>query len=153
MVKRVYVDTSVIGGYYDEEFSEDTAPVVEQVKNEKLILIISDLLEAELTGAPPSVRELLSQLPITQLERVQLDATTTALADTYISEKVVGKTSRADFQHIALATIHRADVLISWNFKHIVNLERIRGYNAVNIKHGHVQLDIRSPKEIITDED
>lgn len=54
------------------------------------------------------------------------------LADKYISEKVVGLTSLEDCRHIALATINRVDVLASWNFKHIVNLERIKGYNSVN---------------------
>ena len=62
---------------------------------------------------------------------------------------MVGKTSRVDFFHIALATIHQVDILVSWNFKHIVNVQRIRGYNAVNMKLGYPTIDIRSPKEII----
>jgi hypothetical protein len=65
----------------------------------------------------------------------------------YIEENVVGKTSRADCQHIAMATIYRADVLVSWNFKHIVNLERIRGYNSVNLRAGYQMTEIRTPKE------
>ena len=71
------------------------------------------------------------------------------LGDTYIAENVVGKTSREDCFHIALVTIHKADILVSWNFKHIVNVMRIRGYNAVNLKLGYSTIDIRSPKEII----
>jgi hypothetical protein len=66
---------------------------------------------------------------------------------TYITEKVVGKTSYADCLHIALATINRADFLVSWNFKHIVNIERIKGYNSINIKNCYKQLKIRSPRE------
>ena len=75
------------------------------------------------------------------------------LATEYIREKVVGQTSYADCLHIALATIHRADFLVSWNFKHIVNIERIRGYNAINIKNGYKQLEIRSPREFEKYED
>ena len=71
------------------------------------------------------------------------------LAENYINEKVVGETSFDDCVHIATATIHKVDYLISWNFKHIVNVFRIKGYNAVNLKNGYIQLDIRSPKEII----
>jgi hypothetical protein len=71
------------------------------------------------------------------------------LGDTYIAENVVGKTSREDCFHIALATIHKADILVSRNFKHIVNVMRIRCYNAVNLKLGYSNIDIRSPKEII----
>ena len=75
------------------------------------------------------------------------------LASEYITEKVVGKTSYADCLHIALATINRADYLISWNFKHIVNVDRIRGYNSINIKNGYKQLEIRSPRDFIKYED
>ena len=75
------------------------------------------------------------------------------LATEYISEKVVGQTSYSDCLHIALATIHRADFLVSWNFKHIVNIERIRGYNAINIKNGYKQLEIRSPRDFEKYED
>jgi hypothetical protein len=71
------------------------------------------------------------------------------LANEYISEKVVGQSSFADCLHIALATIHRADFLVSWNFKHIVNMQRINGYNAINIKNGYKQLEIHSPREFI----
>lgn len=71
------------------------------------------------------------------------------LADTYISEKVVGKTSLEDCRHIALATINKVDVLASWNFKHIVNLDRIKGYNSVNLRLGYQMIEIRSPKDLI----
>jgi hypothetical protein len=76
-----------------------------------------------------------------------------SLATEYISEKVVGQTSIADCLHIALATISRADFLFSWNFKHIVNVQRIRGYNSINIKNGYKQLEIRSPREFENYED
>ena len=71
------------------------------------------------------------------------------LADRYIEEKVVGATSRADCQHIAIATLNRVDVLVSWNFKHIVNLKRIKGYNSVNLRNNYPMLEIRSPLEIL----
>ena len=84
---------------------------------------------------------------------VELTQESFDLANQYIMEKVVGKTSNDNCVHIALATINRADVLISWNFKHIVNLERIHGYNSVNLKLGYPTLEIRSPKEMIDYED
>jgi len=71
------------------------------------------------------------------------------LADNYVSEKVVGKTSLEDCRHIALATIHKVDVLASWNFKHIVNLDKIKGYNSVNLRLGFSMIEIRSPKDLI----
>jgi hypothetical protein len=75
------------------------------------------------------------------------------LATQYIAEGVVGQTSLADCLHIALATINRADYLISWNFKHIVNVQRIRGYNSINIKNGYKELEIRSPRDFVIYED
>lgn len=86
-------------------------------------------------------------------EFIDLTAEAVDLATVYISEKVVGQTSFADCLHIALATINCADFLISWNFKHIVNIERIRGYNSINIRNGYKQLEIRSPREFEKYED
>ncbi len=99
------------------------------------------------------MRELVQHLKAEQTEFLEITDETVELATKYISEKVVGKTSYADCLHIALATINRADYLISWNFKHIVNVERIRGYNSINIKNGYKQLEIRSPRDFIKYED
>ncbi len=148
MKQRVYIDTSVVGGYFDEEFNIETINFFERVINGEVIILVSDLLEAELLGAPDFVKGLLSTIPEVFIERVNLSLEATILADKYIEAKVVGKTSKADCQHIAIATINRADVLVSWNFKHIVNLDRIRGYNGINYQNGHNMIEIRTPKEI-----
>jgi len=107
------------------------------------------MTESELEDAPEKVKKLIRELPQKIVEYVEITEDTLYLADKYIQENVVGKMSRDDCIHIALATINRADVLISWNFKHIVNLKRIRGYNAVNLKYGYPTIEIRSPKEMI----
>ena len=88
-----------------------------------------------------------------KFERIELTAEAILLADTYIKEKVVGKTSLEDCRHIVLATINKLDVLASWNFKHIVNLDRIKGYNSVNYRLGYHMIEIRSPKDLIHYED
>ena len=88
-----------------------------------------------------------------KFERIELTAEAILLADTYIKEKVVGKTSLEDCRHIVLATINKVDVLASWNFKHIVNLDRIKGYNSVNYRLGYPMIEIRSPKDLIHYED
>ena len=80
--------------------------------------------------------------------KIRLSPEAIELADKYIDAKVVGKTSRGDCQHIAIATLSKADVLVSWNFKHIVNLTRIRGYNGINYQNGLNMIEIRTPKEI-----
>ena len=152
-VPKIYLDTSVFGGYYDTDFEEDTQILFEKVKLGQFIIIYSTTTEDELLGAPERVQEILPNIAETLKRRVELTEEAVNLADTYLAENVVGKTSRSDCFHIAMATINEVDILVSWNFKHIVNVKRIRGYNAVNMKLGYKTIDIRSPKEIIYNED
>jgi predicted nucleic acid-binding protein len=146
---NLYIDTSVIGGYYDVEFEEETKILFDSILNNEFHVFYSSVTEDELINAPKKVRELLDLIPNENKTRIELTEEAVMLGDTYIAENVVGKTSREDCFHIALATINNADILVSWNFKHIVNVMRIRGYNAVNLKLGYSTIDIRSPKEII----
>lgn len=149
MKQRIYIDTSVVGGYFDEEFKEATTMLFDRLDNNEIIFVVSDLLDLELLNAPQHVRQLLHNYSSGKFQRVELTEEAIKLADTYISEKVVGKTSLEDCRHIALATIHKVDVLASWNFKHIVNLDRIKGYNSVNMRLGYSIIEIRSPKDLV----
>lgn len=153
MKQRIYIDTSVVGGYFDEEFKEATNRLFKRLENDEIVFVVSDLLDIELIGAPERVRNLLHQYSSTKFERVELTEDSVNLADTYIAEKVVGQTSLEDCRHIALATINKVDVLASWNFKHIVNLDKIKGYNSVNLKLGYQMIEIRSPQDLISYED
>jgi len=109
--------------------------------------------QEELENAPIQVRELVKHLKVEFTEFIDLSEELVDLATQYISTKVVRQTSFVDGLHIALATIYHADFLISWNFKHIVNIEKIKGYNSINIKNGYKQLEIRSPRDFMTYED
>jgi predicted nucleic acid-binding protein len=153
MKPRLYFDTSVFGGVYDEEFEEITTLLFEKVRLGQIICVYSDLSVTELKNAPEKVRKYFEKLPKENMEFVQVTEEAFKLAEMYLNEKVVGKTSANDCKHIATATLYKVDYLISWNFKHIVNVFRIRGYNAVNLRNGYIQLDIRSPKEIVNNED
>ncbi|TAE41582.1 MAG: PIN domain protein [Runella slithyformis] len=133
----------------DEEFKEATKRLFNRLDNNEIIFVVSDLLDLELLNAPQHVRQLLHNYSADKFQRVELTEEATKLAYTYISEKVVGKTSLEDCRHIALATIHKVDVLASWNFKHIVNLDRIKGYNSVNMRLGYSIIEIRSPKDLV----
>ena len=153
MILKYYLDTSVFGGYYDDEFQAFTKLLFEKIVDEKIRIIYSELTENELDNAPERVKSFIKKLPADLIDFVEITQESFDLANQYIVGKVVGKTSKDDCVHIALATINRADVLISWNFKHIVNLKRIHGYNSVNLKLGYPTLEIRSPKEMIDYED
>ena len=147
--QRIYFDTSVFGGYYDKEFEEFTKPLFERINNGEFTVLLSAVLQRELEPAPEKIVKLITELKSEYTEFLDEDEHAVDLAIEYITEKVVGQTSFADCLHIALATINRADLLVSWNFKHIVNIERIRGYNSVNIKNGYKQLEIRSPRDLM----
>jgi predicted nucleic acid-binding protein len=149
MIERIYIDTSVVGGIFDNEFDVFTKMFFDKAFRGEIRLIISELLEEELINAPEQVKDFFRTLPTNQLELIKLTKEAIELAELYINENVVGETSRADCRHIALATLNTADVLVSWNFQHIVNLKRIRGYNSVNLREGLHTLEIRSPKELM----
>jgi predicted nucleic acid-binding protein len=152
-VPKLYLDTSVFGGFYDIEFEEETQILFEKINLGQFKVVFSDTTEEELLGAPQNVQALIPSIKDEFKIRVELTEEAVNLADEYLAENVVGKTSRTDCFHIAMATINAVDILVSWNFKHIVNVKRIRGYNAVNLKLGYKVIDIRSPKEIIYNED
>jgi len=126
MKQRIYIDTSVVGGFFDEEFKEATTKLFERLDNNEIIFVVSDLLDLELINAPQQVREHLLKYSADKFQRLELTEEAINLADAYIDEKVVGRTSLEDCRHIAMATIYKVDVLASWNFKHIVNLDRIK---------------------------
>jgi hypothetical protein len=137
MKQRIYIDTSVVGGYFDSGFEEATVPLFERLERNEITFVVSELLDVELMNAPQKVSELLHQYSADKFGRVEM------------TDEVVGQTSLEDCRHIALATINKVDVLASWNFKHIVNLQRIKGYNSVNMKRGYSVIEIRSPKDLL----
>jgi len=149
MILRIYIDTSVVGGYFDDEFEEATKMLFVRLEKREVIFVVSDLLDIELIKAPNHVKELLLNYPADFFERVELTDEAVKLADSYVKEKVVGRTSIEDCRHIAMATLYEVDVLASWNFKHIVNLDRIKGYNSINLRQGYPMIEIRSPKDLV----
>lgn len=152
-MEKIYIDTSVFGGYFEPEFELWTKVLFDEISKGHYKVLFSRLTDIELENSPKKVRDLANSIPQNYIEWIDITTLSIQLADKYIEEKVVGQTSHSDCIHIALATLNYADVLISWNFKHIVNHLRIRGYNAVNFKYGHKILDIRSPREILEYED
>lgn len=149
---RIYIDTSVIGGCCDEEFSEWSLRLMQEFRNGQNIAVISDITLQELEIAPDPVRSQLLDLPSTCREYVILDEEALRLTRAYLQEGVITEKYLLDAQHIAMATLSRVDVMVSWNFKHIVNINRIRLYNSVNLKHGYNLIDIRSPREVLYEE-
>lgn len=149
---RVYIDTSVIGGCLDKEFAVDSRRIFELAKAGRLILLLSDVVVAELEPAPADVKNIVEGMRATQLQRVAITDDVIALRDAYIRAGVIGARWIDDATHVAAATAARADAIASWNFKHIVRLDRIKAYNQVNLAQGYGILTIVSPQGVTYDD-
>ena len=144
----VYVDTSVFGGVHDDEFAEASQRFFDRVRKGEYLVMISSITTGELTAAPEKVRQILESMPEGSLVEIPDSEEAKDLAEAYIAAGALGRASSDDAFHVATATVAGVDLVLSWNFRHIVNYERIRRFNGVNIAHGYRQIEIRSPLEV-----
>jgi predicted nucleic acid-binding protein len=150
--KRVYVDSSVVSGVFDSnDHPKRVKPFWDAVFGGKVRVVLSSVLIDEIECAPKHVRDFYESIPKSQIERVVSTDESETLAERYISEGIVGETNRDDCRHVALAAVASVDVLVSFNCTHIVKLNRIRQYNAINMLYGYSQIEIRTPDEVIYD--
>lgn len=145
---RVYADTSVYGGVFDDEFAEHSRMFFDQADAGRFCLVVSPQVQVELAVAPEQVRAFFERVSVFA-EVVDVSDEAGALQRAYLSAAVVTEKSAADALHVALATIGACPVIVSWNFKHIVHREKALAYNAVNALRGLPPLDIRSPREVV----
>lgn len=145
---RVYVDTSVLGGCFDPEFSEWSISLIQDFRLGRLKPVLSEIVATEIEPAPTQVRELHAELVRLPAEIVAVTVETVDLMQEYERRGVLAPRYRNDMLHIALATLARVDVLVSWNFRHIVRLDKIQAFNAVNRERGLGALNIYSPREV-----
>ena len=144
------MDTSVIGGCFDAEFSEWSLALFDEFIIGLKTAVFSGLTLEELNLAPIKVRDKILEIPEKSRITIPTSELAISLAETYIDEGALSEKSYNDALHIALATLSEASVLTSWNFKHIVNLDRIRLFNSINFRMGYKLIEIRTPREILT---
>ena len=145
---RIYCDSSVIGGYFDPEFETDSRHFIEAVKNGHIVMLVSEVVVQEILQAPESVQKLLASLPASSVERVPLSKEIIELRNAYIAAGILGAKWIDDATHVAAATVARADAIVSWNFAHIVRLDKMKSYNQINLINGYGILTIVSPQEV-----
>jgi hypothetical protein len=148
MIKRVYIDNSVIGGKHDLEFAESTEKLFREFRLGLYLPVISNITAREIQGAPPQILQVYDDL-IEIAEFIELNDEAARLSQSYLNEGKFSKRMLVDTLHIATASVHRVDIVVSWNFRDIVNLNKIIIYNAVNLKMGYHQIEIRNPREIL----
>jgi len=146
---RIYVDTSVIGGCFDDEFCVESKRLLTAVKKGQVVFVVSDVVVNEIEEAPKKVQNIFKTIPEQFIEVILGTKEVSDLRDAYIEAKIVTQKSKNDAAHVAYATVARVDAIVSWNFRHIVNLGKMKGYNQVNFSNGYGVLEIVSPKEVL----
>ena len=145
---RIYIDTSVIGGCRDAEFAPWSNGLIHEFRLGVFKPILSETLAAEVLLAPAAVRDIYTELLTFDHELLELTEEVARLADVYLERGILTQKYSDDCEHIALATVAEVDLLVSWNFKHIVHYDKIRLFNAVNVEKGYKPLQIYSPREV-----
>ncbi len=148
-VLRVYADTSVFGGCFDEEFETASRKLFDSINAGRFMLVVSEVTLFELSSAPEKVQNVLHNIDMTKIEVIETTDEIDNLRDAYLDAGILGESSFNDAYHVACASVSLMDMIVSWNFKHIVHFEKIRGFNAVNLLHGYKQISIFSPREVI----
>ena len=144
---RVYVDTSVFGGCFDPEFAEWSNALMDDFRSGQFALVLSDVIAGEVAMAPEPVQQVLSEL-LDLADSLPVTEEALELLRAYESHHILGRRFRNDMLHVAIATVAEVDVVVSWNFSHIVRLDKIRLFNGVNLELGYKPLTICSPREV-----
>lgn len=145
---RTYADASVFGGAFDAEFSDESLIFFGQVKSGRFALVVSNVVERELIPAPPAVRMLYAEmLRIADIAEIDLHAL--QLQEAYLAAGIITRNWEDDALHVAVATVSGCDMIVSWNFKHIVHFQKMPLYNAINQAHGYRSIGIYSPSQVI----
>ena len=149
---KIYTDTSVFGGVFDDEFSGSSKEFFAQVDLGRFKVVVSAVVKAEISSAPETVQGLFNQV-LAKAGIVEVTQEVLALREAYLNAGVVTPKSTDDATHVALATISGCQMIVSWNFKHIVHFEKIPKYNAVNALNGYGSINIFSPPQVIEYDD
>lgn len=148
-MEMIYVDTSVFGGCFDQEFAAHSNKLLEEFRNGKKKMMISDLVMQELKTAGEEIRNKPLMVPYRYLTLSKNPVKAHELAEKYICGGALMNNSYADAVHIATATLQGADYVASWNFRHMVNADRIKLFNKINKNMGYRTIEIVTPKEIL----
>ncbi len=151
-IQTAYTDTSVFGGVFDDEFMMPSREFFDLVQRGRFVLLVSDISRKEMAGTAKKVQSLFDQM-LPYMEVVPIDAEVLRLRDAYLAAGILGEKWADDAGHVAAATIGGANLIVSWNFRHIVHFDKIRQYNAVSVLNGYREVDIRSPAEVIDYDD
>jgi len=143
----------VFGGVADPEFAAPSRKFFDHVRAGRVVALVSPVVVDELREAPEGIRDVLFPLPAGGWARVEIAPEVIELRDVCVGDGIVSSRSVDDATHVAAATVARADALVSWNYKHIVRVDKMRAYNRVNFELGFGLLSIVTPQEVVFEEE
>jgi predicted nucleic acid-binding protein len=147
-VPVLYLDTSVIGGYFDDEWKDATQELWRQMEAGRYQFLTSAVTADELSTAPERVRDLFAD-PFPAEALLGITVESERLATASMERHILPPRFTDDARHVAVCTVTQLEYLVSWNFKHLVNVEREKGFNAVNLLQGYRPIRIVNPLELI----
>jgi predicted nucleic acid-binding protein len=148
MIQTIYLDTSVIGGCFDPEFAPWSNGLVQDFQTGNFRPVLSEVVAQEIETAPALVRDKFTEIVQFNPNLLIVTQEVLKLVNLYQQRQVLMPKNRNDMLHIALATVAQVNLVVSWNFKHFLRLDRVRAFNAVNLEQGYRLLEIHSPREV-----
>ena len=145
---RAYAETTVFGGIVDTEFETASRAFFEEARNGRFLLVIAAPLNSEIARAPLAVQTLYAEMKA-YTETVDVGTEAQALRKAYLDAGILAAKSATDALHIAIAAVSHCDLIVSWNFRHIVRESKIKRFNEVNLASGYRAVAIKSPPEVI----
>ncbi len=127
---RVYADTSVFGGIFDDEFSVASKKFFQEIGNGNFSLVTSAVVQKEIDSAPDQVKNFFEKM-VQMAEIADISEKAISLRNSYLKANILTLKSSDDALHVALATVSKCDLIVSWNFKHIVHFDKISLYNNI----------------------
>jgi predicted nucleic acid-binding protein len=153
---KIYLDTSVISFLYADDAPELRAITEDffqnYVRTGLYEVYISEVVLAEIERTVDPLRraELLAAIEAYPMRKLEIKEEIGPLALEYITTGVIPPTRMDDARHVAVATYHEMDILLSWNFKHLANIKKQTGVKAVNERNGYFHpLLLTNPMEVL----
>ena len=146
---RVYADATVVRGCFEDAFRRPSRQLFDAFAwGDDFTLLLSDHVVATLDAESAETRAVLTRIPDAHSELLATTTSSKELVDAYVRVGAVPESARHHACHFALATLAKADVLVSWDFKNVVNLHRIQFCNYVNVARGHERLAVHTPQAL-----
>lgn len=151
---KLYFETSIFGfmvGTRQDPYTEATERLFHEIAQGYFDAFVSDEVLRELRKAPNPLRGQLFEIVVThRLHELDVNQEARELTARYIEAGIIPAKVEPDALHIAVATVHGLDILVSWNLQHIVKTKTRREVSAINALSGYRSLDLATPQEVTT---